>query len=85
MMLPSEVPHYGSLTNAQEYALYRGYRYLWLRYVEHELRRQLNEASDDFVNANWPLMSHDQKAAVWALMDAGERERIRRIRNVATD
>lgn len=74
-------PAYGNLSLTEERYWYGNYRYDWLRYVEHELHRQLVERDDAYVNRNWPLMSHEQKAAVWALMSEDERKRIRQIRS----
>lgn len=84
MILPSDhpaIPAYGTLPLPDEWNWYQNFRYYWLRYVEHEMKRLLTTGSDAFINANWPLMSKEYKAAVWALMSPEERERIRNVRN----
>ena len=63
-----------------ELALYQTNRPAWLAIAAPRVAARIETDTDDAINAYWPLMSDDFKAAVWALLPEAQRERIRKVR-----
>lgn len=77
---PRAVPEYGSLTPAQERALYDNDRATWYLYVAEAMAKKLTVGGAESIAAAWPLMSDQYKEALWPYFSKETRELVRLVR-----
>jgi len=71
---PSPVPVYGSLSHAQERALWDTDRATWYAYVAEAMAKKLTAGGAESIAAAWPLMSDRYKKALWPYFSKETRE-----------
>ena len=66
-----------------ELTLHKTDRDQWLAYVAPNMARKIATDTDEQIQANWPRIPQDYKAAVWQHLDETQRERVRKLRQGA--
>lgn len=71
------------MSPADERELYELNREEWLKETAPRLAALFPKRTDGWVNVTWIAMQEDHKRAVWAHLDAAQRERVKRVRRAA--
>ena len=62
---------------------YRTNRTAWLQTAGTRMAKMIEQRSDEWVNETWSMIATDYRAAVWAHLDAAQRDRVKRLRKEA--
>lgn len=73
------VPAYGSLSPAQERALWNTDRAGWYAYAVNATAKRLTDGGLEAIRTIWPRLSRTYKTLLWPLLDGPTRELVRTI------